>query len=138
MEIDQAPDPDYDSVKIDYVGFVDPYALEGMVVLKADNGKEFHMRAFSGEVAKHISSFDDKEKSYTAARQGVARVTLSSQTQCDISEIATSMGLSSEELMTNFGNSYGNLRNYIRKRTRVRNGQRRRANGRSLRVLGYG
>ena len=61
MEIDQAPDPDYDSVKIDYVGFVDPYALEGMVVLKADNGKEFHMRAFSGEVAKHISSFDEPD-----------------------------------------------------------------------------
>ena len=34
MEIDQAPDPYYDSVKINYVGFVDPYALEGMVVLK--------------------------------------------------------------------------------------------------------
>jgi hypothetical protein len=57
MEIDQVQDPDYDSVKIDYVGFVDPYAVEGMVVLKADNGKEFHMRAFSGEVARHISSF---------------------------------------------------------------------------------
>ena len=46
MDIDQAQEPDYDSVKIDYVGFVDPYAVEGMVVLKADNGKEFHMRAF--------------------------------------------------------------------------------------------
>ena len=61
MNIDQAPEPDYDSVKIDYVGFVDPYAVEGMVVMKADNGKEFHMRAFSGEVAKQISSFDDVE-----------------------------------------------------------------------------
>ena len=59
MEIDQAPEPDYDSVKIDYVGFVDPYAVEGMVVLKADNGKEFHMRAFSGEVSRHIASFID-------------------------------------------------------------------------------
>jgi bifunctional DNase/RNase len=61
MNIDQAPEPDYDSVKIDYVGFVDPYAVEGMVVLKADNGKEFHMRAFSGEVAKHITSFSETE-----------------------------------------------------------------------------
>ena len=61
MNIDQAPEPDYDSVKIDYVGFVDPYAVEGMVVMKADNGKEFHMRAFSGEVAKHISSFGETE-----------------------------------------------------------------------------
>ena len=59
MNIDQAPEPDYDSVKIEYVGFVDPYAVEGMVVLRADNGKEFHMRAFSGEVAKHITSFSD-------------------------------------------------------------------------------
>ena len=59
MDINQAQEPDYESVKIDYVGFVDPYAVEGMVILKADSGKEFHMRAFSGEVAKHISSFDD-------------------------------------------------------------------------------
>jgi len=65
MEIDQAQEPDYDSVKIDYVGFVDPYAVEGMVVLKADNGKEFHMRAFSGEVARHISSFGDSEGEHT-------------------------------------------------------------------------
>ncbi len=61
MEIDQEQEPDYDSVKIDYIGFVDPYAVEGMVVLKADNGKEFHMRAFSGEVAKHISSFGETD-----------------------------------------------------------------------------
>ncbi|WP_428325542.1 bifunctional nuclease family protein [Nitrosopumilus sp.] len=59
MDINQAQEPDYESVKIDYVGFVDPYAVEGMVILKSDNGKEFHMRAFSGEVAKHISSFGD-------------------------------------------------------------------------------
>ncbi len=59
MNIDQAQEPDYESVKIDYVGFVDPYAVEGMVVLKADNGKEFHMRAFSGEVVRHISSFSE-------------------------------------------------------------------------------
>ena len=61
MNIDQAQEPDYDSVKIDYVGFVDPYAVEGMIILKADNGKEFHMRAFSGEVARHISSFGETE-----------------------------------------------------------------------------
>lgn len=59
MNINEAQEPDYDSVKIDYVGFVDPYAVEGMVVLKASNGKEFHMRAFSGEVAKHIASFTE-------------------------------------------------------------------------------
>jgi bifunctional DNase/RNase len=59
MKIDQAQEPDYESVKIDYVGFVDPYAVEGMLVLKGDDDKEFHKRAFSGEVARHISSFVD-------------------------------------------------------------------------------
>ena len=62
MNIDQEQDPDYESVKIDYVGFVDPYAVEGMIVLKESEGKEFHMRAFSGEVAKHISSFSDSSE----------------------------------------------------------------------------
>ena len=66
MDINQAQEPDYESVKIDYVGFVDPYAVEGMVILKADSGKEFHMRAFSGEVAKHISSFGDDKGSEAA------------------------------------------------------------------------
>jgi len=61
MKIDQSQEPDYESVKIDYVGFVDPYAVEGMLVLKGDTGKEFHMRAFSGEVARHISSFVESE-----------------------------------------------------------------------------
>jgi hypothetical protein len=61
VDIAQAQEPDYESVTIDYVGFVDPYAVEGMVVLKSDSGKEFHMRAFSGEVAKHISSFGETE-----------------------------------------------------------------------------
>ena len=62
MKIDQAQEPDYESVKIDYVGFVDPYAVEGMLVLKADDGREFHMRASSGEVARHILSFNDDVK----------------------------------------------------------------------------
>ena len=57
MKIDQVQEPDYEVVKITNVGFVDPYAVEGMLVLRADDGKEFHMRAFSGEVARHISSF---------------------------------------------------------------------------------
>lgn len=61
MDIDQAQEPDYESVTIDYVGFVDPYAVEGMVILKTDSGKEFHMRAFAGEVARHISSFGETE-----------------------------------------------------------------------------
>ena len=62
MKIDQAQEPDYESVKIDYVGFVDPYAIEGILVLKSDDGGEFHMRAFSGEIARHIASFNDNVK----------------------------------------------------------------------------
>ena len=57
VKIDEVQEPDYEVAKITYVGFVDPYAVEGMLILTADNGKEFHMRAFSGEVARHISSF---------------------------------------------------------------------------------
>ena len=59
MDINQDQEPDYESVKIDYVGFVDPYAVEGMTVLKSNEGQEFHMRAFSGEVARHIASFTE-------------------------------------------------------------------------------
>ena len=61
MKIDESQEPDYEVAKITYVGFVDPYAVEGMLVLTADDGKEFHMRAFSGEVARYISSFQDDE-----------------------------------------------------------------------------
>ena len=57
MKIDQVPETDYETARIAHVGFVDPYALEGMLVLRSDDGREFHMRAFSGEVARHIIGF---------------------------------------------------------------------------------
>ena len=57
--MDESKDPDYESARLDYVGFVDPYALEGLLILKSDDGREFLMRAFSGEVAKNIKSFSD-------------------------------------------------------------------------------
>jgi len=62
LKIDQSQEPDYEVAKITYIGFVDPYAVEGMLVLTADNDKEFHMRAFSGEVARYISNFKEDEK----------------------------------------------------------------------------
>lgn len=62
MRIDQEREPDYEPVRIEHVGFVDPYALEGVVVLRSDGGREFQMRAFSGEVARHISSFADEDR----------------------------------------------------------------------------
>ena len=62
MKIDEPQDADYVTTKIVHVGFVDPYGLEGLVVLRADDEKEFHMRAFSGEVARHISNFVEGER----------------------------------------------------------------------------
>ena len=59
MKIDENQDLDFDVVRITNIGFVDPYGNEGLVVLKADDNKEFHMRAFSGEVSRHIASFMD-------------------------------------------------------------------------------
>ena len=59
VRMDESKDPDYESARLDYVGFVDPYALEGLLILKSDDGREFLMRAFSGEVAKNIKSFSD-------------------------------------------------------------------------------
>ncbi len=53
---------DYVQVKISHVGLADPYGLEGVLVLKSEDGKEFHMRAFSGEVATHIARFQAGDK----------------------------------------------------------------------------
>lgn len=57
LKINDAQEKDYEIVKITHIGFVDEYGVEGLLLLKADDGKEFHMHAFSGEVARHISSF---------------------------------------------------------------------------------
>ena len=59
MKINEVQDSDYADTKITYVGFVDPYGVEGILILRSDDGKEFHMRAFSGEVARHITNFID-------------------------------------------------------------------------------
>ena len=59
MKIDEDQDLEYDVVKITNLGFVDPYGNEGLVILKSDNNKQFHMLAFSGEVSRHIASFID-------------------------------------------------------------------------------
>jgi bifunctional DNase/RNase len=62
VKIDEPQDSDYVETKITYVGFVDPYGVEGLVVLRSDDGKEFHMRAFSGEVARHITNFIEGQR----------------------------------------------------------------------------
>ncbi len=53
---------EYVNARISYVGFVDQVGLEGVVILKSEDGKEFPMRAFSGEVARHISRFQEGDK----------------------------------------------------------------------------
>ena len=63
LKINDNQEEDYDIVKITHIGFVDEYGIEGLLLLKSDDGKEFHMHAFSGEVAKHISTFHSGEQS---------------------------------------------------------------------------
>src|ERR687883_936836 len=58
-----AEDEEYIQARISYVGFADQLGLEGIVILKTYEGKEFPMRAFSGEVARHISRFQEGDKS---------------------------------------------------------------------------
>jgi hypothetical protein len=53
---------EYIVAKISYVGFADQLGLEGIVILKTFDGKEVPMRAFSGEVARHISRFQEGDK----------------------------------------------------------------------------
>jgi len=66
VKINDAQEEDYDIVKITHIGFVDDYGIEGLILLRADDGKEFHMHAFSGEVARHISEFSsDKQSVHT-------------------------------------------------------------------------
>lgn len=62
MKIDEAQDPDYELVKIVNVGVIDQYGQQGAVIFQANDGKEFHMTAFSGEVATHISNFIDQKR----------------------------------------------------------------------------
>ena len=53
LKINDIQEEDYEIVKITHIGFVDTYGIEGLLLLRADDGKEFHMNAFSGEVARY-------------------------------------------------------------------------------------
>ena len=55
-------DDDYINVEISNIGYVDNLGLEGFLVLKSMDGKEFPINAFSGEVAKHILRFKQGDK----------------------------------------------------------------------------
>jgi bifunctional DNase/RNase len=55
MKIDEKPDEDYETVVISELGLVDP--MTGGMVLRSIDGKEFHITAFSAEVARYIANF---------------------------------------------------------------------------------
>ena len=80
MKINDAQEQDYDIVKITHIGFVDEYGIEGLILLKADDGKEFHMHAFSGEVARHISEFYSGKESVPTIYKMLEEI-------CEINEI---------------------------------------------------
>ncbi len=50
------------TASISFIGFVDKLGLEGLLTLKSDDGREFPIRAFSGEVARHILRFKEGDK----------------------------------------------------------------------------
>ena len=59
MKIDEQPDADYATVTISGLGIVDHL---GIMVLKSIDGKEFHMTAFSADVAHYIANFMDGKR----------------------------------------------------------------------------
>ena len=80
MKINDAQEEDYDIVKITHIGFVDEYGVEGLLLLKADDGKEFHMHAFSGEVARHISEFYSEKETVPTIYKMLEEI-------CEVNEI---------------------------------------------------
>lgn len=61
LRIDQSLDSDYEIVKIHQIGFADPFAMQGALILTTDDGKKFPISAFSGEIAKYISNFTESK-----------------------------------------------------------------------------
>ncbi|WP_100183108.1 bifunctional nuclease family protein [Candidatus Nitrosotenuis aquarius] len=59
MKIDEQQDADYETVTISGLGLIDHL---GVIVLKSIDGKEFHMTAFSAEVAQYIANFMDGKR----------------------------------------------------------------------------
>ncbi len=53
---------EYVEARIENIGFLDNMGLEGVVVLKSIDGREFPISAFSGETAQHIALFQEGKK----------------------------------------------------------------------------
>jgi hypothetical protein len=59
MKIDEQQDTDYETVVVSGLGLIDHL---GVMVLKSIDGREFHMTAFSAEVAQYIANFMDGKR----------------------------------------------------------------------------
>jgi hypothetical protein len=55
MKIDEKPDEDYEEVKIEQLGLID--SMTGIMILRSSTGKQFHITAFSAEIAGFIANF---------------------------------------------------------------------------------
>jgi len=53
----------YVPVRVIQVGFVDENGLEGALMMRSEDGRTFSMRAFSGEVALHMTRFMKGDRS---------------------------------------------------------------------------
>ena len=82
MRIDQPTDPDYECVCIQSVGFADTHETEGVSILRADDGRIFSMRAFSGEVAQLVAFYTAGKKDPVPSIYSMIREI------CDMSEMA--------------------------------------------------
>ena len=54
---------DFVNMTIAEVGFTDQLGLEGFLLLSSQDGRKFPMRAFSGEVARHLDRFRKGDRS---------------------------------------------------------------------------
>jgi len=61
FKIKQEISNDEIQVKINQIG-TDSFGLQGVLILKTDDGKEFPISAFSGEVARYIAGFRDGQR----------------------------------------------------------------------------
>ena len=68
-------------VKIKNIGLADPFALQGVLILTTDDGKEFPISAFSGEVAQYISNF------YLQKRDAIPTIYNLVEQICELSEL---------------------------------------------------
>ena len=84
LKINDVQEEDYEIVKITHIGFVDEYGIEGLLMLKADDGREFHIHAFSGEVSRHISNFHSNSQSNS---QSVPTIYKMLEEICEVNEI---------------------------------------------------